>query len=112
VPGNTVSSIAGLLQLWSTMLCSSSQFVALRKPPGDGVNVAARLEGMNKSFGTSICISDSVFNAVASEIVARPLHHVQVKGRKHDFMIYELVGLANTNMRKSKPVPLVEGYAI
>jgi adenylate cyclase len=64
---------------------------------GDGVNVAARLEGTNKTFGTTICISDSVFNAVASEIVARPLRHVQVKGRKQDFMIYELVGLANTD---------------
>jgi adenylate cyclase len=64
---------------------------------GDGVNVAARLEGMNKTFGTTICISDSVFNAVASEIAARPLRHVQVKGRKQDFMIYELVGLANAD---------------
>jgi adenylate cyclase len=64
---------------------------------GDGVNVAARLEGMNKPFGTTICISDSMFNAVASEIVARPLRHVQVKGRKQDFMIFELIGLANSN---------------
>jgi adenylate cyclase len=52
---------------------------------------------MNKTFGTTICISDSVFNAVRSEIVARPLRNVQVKGRKQDFMIYELVGLANTD---------------
>ena len=43
---------------------------------GDGVNVAARLEGMNKTFGTTICISDSVFDAVASEVVARPLRRV------------------------------------
>jgi len=64
---------------------------------GDGVNVAARLEGMNKTFGTTICISDSVFNGLATEIVARPLRHVQVKGRKQDFMIYELVGMANTD---------------
>jgi adenylate cyclase len=64
---------------------------------GDGVNVAARLEGMNKAFGTTICISDSVFNALGPEIVARPLRRVQVKGRKQDFMIYELVGLANSN---------------
>ncbi len=64
---------------------------------GDGVNVAARLEGMNKTFATTICISDSVFNAVSSEIVARPLRHVQVKGRKQDFMVYELVGMANSN---------------
>jgi adenylate cyclase len=64
---------------------------------GDGVNVAARLEGMNKTFATTICISDSVFNAVSSEIVARPLRHVQVKGRKQDFMIYELIGMANSD---------------
>lgn len=64
---------------------------------GDGVNVAARLEGMNKTFGSTICISDSVFNAVVSEIIARPLRHVQVKGRKQDFMIYELLGLTNTD---------------
>jgi class 3 adenylate cyclase len=46
---------------------------------GDGVNVAARLEGMNKTYGTTICISDSVFDAAASKIVARPLRRVQVK---------------------------------
>ena len=64
---------------------------------GDGVNVASRLEGMNKEFGTTICISDSVFEAVASEIVARPLRRVQVKGRKQKFMIYELLGITKTD---------------
>jgi adenylate cyclase len=64
---------------------------------GDGVNVAARLEGMNKTFGTAICLSDSVFNAVASEILARPLRQVQVKGRKQEFMIYELIGITNSS---------------
>jgi adenylate cyclase len=64
---------------------------------GDGVNVAARLEGMNKTFGTTICISDSVFNTIEVEIVARPLRHVQVKGRRQEFMIYELLGMANSD---------------
>jgi adenylate cyclase len=63
---------------------------------GDGVNVAARLEGLNKVFGTTICISDSVFDAVASKVVARPLRHVQVKGRKQDFLVYELLGMAGS----------------
>ncbi|WP_198027969.1 adenylate/guanylate cyclase domain-containing protein [Bradyrhizobium murdochi] len=63
---------------------------------GDGVNAAARLEGTNKAFGTRICISDSVFGAVASAVVARPLRRVRVKGRKQDFMIYELLGFANS----------------
>ncbi|MDH2355820.1 ABC transporter substrate-binding protein [Bradyrhizobium sp. SSUT112] len=61
---------------------------------GDGVNVAARLEGINKLFGTTICISDSMYEEVRSEILARPLKRVQVKGRKTDFMIYELLALS------------------
>jgi class 3 adenylate cyclase len=60
---------------------------------GDGVNVAARLEGINKQFGTSICISDNIYDQVRTEIVARPLKRVQVKGRKTEFMIYELLAL-------------------
>ncbi len=60
---------------------------------GDGVNVAARLEGINKQFGTTICISDSIYDQVRTEILARPLKRVQVKGRKTEFMIYELLAL-------------------
>ena len=57
------------------------------------MNVAARLEGINKLFGTTICISDSIYDQVRTEILARPLKRVQVKGRKTEFMIYELLGL-------------------
>jgi adenylate cyclase len=64
---------------------------------GDGVNVAARLEGINKTFGTTICISDSVVEAVGAEILARPIRKVQVKGRKHKFMIYELLAIRSTD---------------
>jgi adenylate cyclase len=64
---------------------------------GDGVNVAARLEGINKNFGTTICISDSVVEAVRSDIVVRPITRVQVKGRRHEFMIYELLGIKTSD---------------
>jgi hypothetical protein len=60
---------------------------------GDGVNDAARLEGINKVFGTTICISDSIYDQGQVDILARPLKRVQVKGRKTDFMIYELLAL-------------------
>jgi adenylate cyclase len=63
---------------------------------GDGVNVAARLEGINKNFGTTMCVSDSVLEAIGRDIVARPIKKVQVKGRKHEFMIYELLGIRNS----------------
>jgi class 3 adenylate cyclase len=63
---------------------------------GDGVNVAARLEGINKVFGSTICISDSIYDQVRAEILARPLKRVQVKGRKTEFMIYELLALSGS----------------
>jgi class 3 adenylate cyclase len=60
---------------------------------GDGVNVASRLEGLNKIFHTTICISDSVYDEVSDRIVARPLRPVSVKGRQSRFMVYELLGI-------------------
>jgi adenylate cyclase len=64
---------------------------------GDGVNVAARLEGTNKNFGTSICISDSMVDEAGGDVVARPIKKVQVKGRKHEFMVYELMAMRNSS---------------
>jgi class 3 adenylate cyclase/ABC-type nitrate/sulfonate/bicarbonate transport system substrate-binding protein len=60
---------------------------------GDGVNVAARLEGINKQFGTTICISDSIYDQAKADILARPIKRVQVKGRKTEFMVYELLAI-------------------
>ena len=64
---------------------------------GDGVNVAARLEAANKTFGTTICISDSVVEAAGPDLVVRPLRTTRVKGRDHELMIYELLGLRGSN---------------
>jgi adenylate cyclase len=63
---------------------------------GDGVNVASRIEGLNKQFGTSICISDSVYERVAGRVVARALGRVPVKGRETEIMVYELLGIAGS----------------
>src|ERR1700730_9857193 len=63
---------------------------------GDGVNVASRIEGLNKQFGTSICISQNVYDRVSDRIVARALGRVSVKGRKTEIMIYELLGIAGS----------------
>ncbi len=64
---------------------------------GDGVNVAARLEGTNKTFGTTICMSDSVYQHVADRVFARPIQYVTVKGRVGHFMAYELIGIRDTS---------------
>jgi adenylate cyclase len=70
---------------------------------GDGVNVASRLEGKNKDFGSTICISDRVFEAVGDRLVARPLGRVVVKGRQSEFQIYELLGLKESDDPELQP---------
>ena len=43
---------------------------------GDGVNIASRMEGLNKQFRTAICISESVYEQVADRVVARPIQRL------------------------------------
>lgn len=60
---------------------------------GDGVNLAARLEGINKEFGTQICVSHSVFKEAGERLWLRPIKLVTVKGRRSEMEIYELMGV-------------------
>jgi adenylate cyclase len=59
---------------------------------GDGVNVAARLEGVNKEYGTRICVSHAVFREAGERLCVRPISDVTVKGRRGRIPIYELMG--------------------
>jgi adenylate cyclase len=59
---------------------------------GDSVNLAARLEGANKEYGTSILISESTYRQAKDFIEAREIDFVRVKGRTHPVRIYELLG--------------------
>jgi len=61
---------------------------------GDGVNVASRLEGVNKVYGSQICVSEAVVaEAGSANLLARPLDVVAVKGRRTGEKVYELVAL-------------------
>ncbi|MEW6441416.1 MAG: adenylate/guanylate cyclase domain-containing protein [bacterium] len=61
---------------------------------GDAVNLASRLEGANKDFGTSILISRSVYDRAASALQARPLGKITVKGKTTEVEVFELLGVA------------------
>lgn len=61
---------------------------------GDGVNVAARLEGINKELGTRICISKTVVREAGDRLKLRALNEVTVKGRKSTIEVFELLGLS------------------
>ena len=59
---------------------------------GDAVNLAARLEGLNKMFGTRILISEDVESRLNGEFHTRKLGSFRVKGRKEPTAVFELVG--------------------
>jgi class 3 adenylate cyclase len=55
----------------------------------DAVNLASRLEGANKYFGTSILASEVTVGLTATRFVWRELDAIRVKGRIHPVRIYE-----------------------
>ena len=60
---------------------------------GDGVNLASRIEGLNKHYGTSILVSRTVAEAVPDGLEFRLVDRVAVKGRTQGIELYELMGI-------------------
>lgn len=58
---------------------------------GESVNLAARLEGLNKQLGTQILISESVLQAVGEDFATRPVDMVRPKGATRPVLVYELL---------------------
>ena len=56
---------------------------------GDTVNLASRLEGANKMFGTRILVSDSTREACGEAILFREIDHVRVVGRATPVSLFE-----------------------
>jgi adenylate cyclase len=61
---------------------------------GDAVNLASRLEGANREYGTRILLGEETRARAGDAIVTRPLDRVRVKGKLEGVMIHELVALA------------------
>jgi hypothetical protein len=59
---------------------------------GDEVNLASRLEGLNKVYGTAIMASDALVNETGGAFEWRRLDRVAVKGRTQGTLVCELLG--------------------
>ncbi len=59
---------------------------------GDAVNLAARLEGANKEFGTAILVGEETTRRIGGALVLRPLTRLRVKGKQRAIEVSELVG--------------------
>jgi adenylate cyclase len=58
---------------------------------GDAVNLASRLEGINKQYGTRIILSEMTYEEVKDSFICREVDWVRVKGKAQPVKIYELI---------------------
>ena len=75
----------------------------------DAVNVASRLEGANKYFGTSILASETTVRLTNDAFVWRELDAIRVKGRSHAVNVYEPV--AEAGQQTSEQSETLAAYA-
>ncbi len=78
---------------------------------GDNVNLASRLEGLNKEYGTRALITSATLQAARAsggEPCVRELDSVLVKGKKEPVRLFELRG---KGAAPAEDLPLLDGYA-
>jgi adenylate cyclase len=75
---------------------------------GDAVNLASRLEAVNKVYGTEIIIGEATRRAAGAAIQVRELDTVAVYGRMGATAIFELLGMAEAD--GGAPEPWVARY--
>ncbi|HEY3128309.1 MAG TPA: adenylate/guanylate cyclase domain-containing protein [Acidobacteriota bacterium] len=76
---------------------------------GDAVNLASRLEGANKGYGTTILISESTEALVRDNMLMREVDCIRVVGKEQPVHVYEVVGeLADPEVEKMRG--LVESF--
>jgi adenylate cyclase len=71
---------------------------------GDAVNLASRLEGLNKYYGTRTLITEATYEEAKDGIVARPLDWVSVKGKHEAVLVYELLGLKGETEKEQERI--------
>ncbi|MFP2929848.1 adenylate/guanylate cyclase domain-containing protein, partial [Pyxidicoccus sp. 3LG] len=63
---------------------------------GDTVNLASRLEGAAKVYGTRTLVAEETLAAAGGVVLARELDMLRVKGKQQPVRVFELVGAAGT----------------
>jgi len=69
---------------------------------GDEVNLGARLEPANKTYGTNIMIGENTYQMAKDLIIVRQLDLLRVIGKTRPVKVYELVGLREKGIPAAK----------
>jgi adenylate cyclase len=75
---------------------------------GDSVNLASRLEGANKYYGTYSMISEMTYEKVKHDVETRFLDRIRVVGKEQPIQVFELI--ARTGGLSSSQKDLVGAY--
>ena len=76
---------------------------------GDNMNLAARLESLNKYYGTEIMISETTKKDIGDSFFTRELDTVAVKGKTKGVKVFELISTqTNIDKKRAKEVELYE----
>jgi adenylate cyclase len=79
---------------------------------GDAVNLAARLEGINKQFGTYTLISKSTMEQMEGAFPVRELSRVAVVGRREPVVVYEPLQPEDVEQRQNQLAKFSEGLTL
>jgi adenylate cyclase len=60
---------------------------------GENVNLASRLEGLNKYLGTDILVTRETLEGCSGQIISRLAGHFRLKGFERTVEVHELIGL-------------------
>ena len=63
---------------------------------GDSVNLASRLEGVNREYGSLILIGEDTWKRVSTQFETREIDWIRVKGKQKPVAIYELLSEAGS----------------
>ena len=71
---------------------------------GDAVNLASRLEGLTRIYGTDILVSDAVYALLKeSDFFFRKIDTVRALGKKKPVTLYQLLGMRNDTTAQALP---------
>lgn len=75
---------------------------------GDTVNLAARLEGANKAYGSKSIITEAVYQKLRDMFICRELDFITVKGKTEPVRIYEILQHKNQANKNNATEKLTE----
>lgn len=78
---------------------------------GSTVNLASRLEALNKELKTTILIDENTFRQISQEVRAVPRENISIRGMEGQMTVYEVLGYHSQAQPKSKIISFKDRVA-